>query len=51
VVSVVVDTPERIRAGYAIADAVTQRTGLVTSEIVPAGEQRNSLTTARLEIE
>ena len=51
VVTVVVDRPERIRSWYAIADAVTQPTGLVTSEVVPVGEQRNSLTAARFEFE
>jgi PII-like signaling protein len=36
VVTVVVDTPERIRRWFAIVDAITTETGLVTSEMVPA---------------
>jgi len=36
VVTVVVDEPERIRRWFAIVDALADRTGLVTSEIVPA---------------
>ena len=36
VVTSVVDTPERIRDWFAIADELTPDTGLVTSEIVPA---------------
>lgn len=36
VVTVIVDTPENIRRWYAIVDALTAETGLVTSEIVPA---------------
>jgi PII-like signaling protein len=36
VVTVVVDTPERSLEWLAIADRLTRRTGLVTSEIVPA---------------
>lgn len=36
VVTVVVDTPPRIRELYAIVDELTDETGLVTSEIVPA---------------
>jgi PII-like signaling protein len=34
--TVVVDTPQRIRDSFAIVDELTARTGLVTSEIVPA---------------
>jgi len=34
--TVVVDTPQRIRESFAIVDELTARTGLVTSEIVPA---------------
>lgn len=34
--TVVVDTPERIAAAYAIADELTAERGLVTSEVVPA---------------
>jgi PII-like signaling protein len=36
VVTVIVDTPERIRAWFDIVDALTAETGLVTSEQVPA---------------
>jgi PII-like signaling protein len=36
VVTVVVDTPERIRRAFAIVDRLTAQTGLVTSEMVPA---------------
>jgi PII-like signaling protein len=36
IVTVVVDTPERIRRWFAIVDALTDETGLVTSEQVPA---------------
>jgi PII-like signaling protein len=36
VVTVIVDTPERIRAWFAIVDELTDETGLVTSETVPA---------------
>jgi PII-like signaling protein len=36
VVTVVVDTPERIRRWFAIVDELTDQTGLVTSEQVPA---------------
>jgi PII-like signaling protein len=36
VVTVVVDTPERIADWFAIADELTQASGLVTSEMVPA---------------
>jgi PII-like signaling protein len=36
VVTVVVDTPERIRRWFAIVDRLTSETGLVTSEMVPA---------------
>jgi PII-like signaling protein len=35
-VTVVVDTPERIRRWYEIVDVLTEETGLVTSEILPA---------------
>jgi PII-like signaling protein len=49
VVTVIVDGAARIGEWFAIADSVTQRTGLVTSEVVPAAEQRNSSTRARLE--
>ena len=36
VVTVVIDTPERIRRWFAIVDELTDETGLVTSEMVPA---------------
>jgi PII-like signaling protein len=36
VVTVVVDTPERIRRWFEIVDRLTRETGLVTSEVVPA---------------
>ena len=36
VLAVIVDTPERIRRWFAIVDALTAQTGLVTSEMVPA---------------
>jgi PII-like signaling protein len=36
VLTVVVDTPERIRRWFAIVDELTDETGLVTSEMVPA---------------
>lgn len=36
VVTVIVDTPERIRNWFAIVDDITRETGLVTSEMVPA---------------
>jgi PII-like signaling protein len=36
VVTVIVDTPERIRRWFAIVDRLTSETGLVTSELVPA---------------
>jgi PII-like signaling protein len=36
VVTVLVDTPERIRQWFGIVDAITDEAGLVTSELVPA---------------
>ena len=36
VVTVIVDTPERIREWFAVVDALTTETGLVTSEMIPA---------------
>jgi PII-like signaling protein len=36
IVTVIVDTPERSREWFRIADRVTDETGLVTSEMVPA---------------
>ena len=35
VVTILVDSPDRIAASFEIVDAVTRETGLVTSEIVP----------------
>jgi PII-like signaling protein len=35
-VTVIIDTPDRIRESFAIVDELTAHTGLVTSEIVPA---------------
>ena len=52
VVTVVIDTPERIRRWFAIVDELTAQTGLVTSETVPAfracgpGIERGGLTLA-----
>lgn len=40
VVAVVVDTPERARAWFEVIDALTDETGLVTSEMVPAVRAR-----------
>jgi PII-like signaling protein len=40
VVTVVVDTPERVRRWYEIVDELTDETGLVTSEMVPAARAR-----------
>ncbi len=34
--TIVIDTPERIRRWFALVDALTGETGLVTSEMVPA---------------
>jgi PII-like signaling protein len=39
-VTVVVDTPPRIQRWFAIVDELTERTGLVTGEIVPAYRAR-----------
>jgi len=36
IVTVIVDTPERIRDWFQIADQLTDETGLITSEMVPA---------------
>jgi PII-like signaling protein len=36
VVTIIVDTPERIREWFAVVDELTTETGLVTSEMVPA---------------
>ena len=54
VVTILVDTPERIAASFEIVDELTHEAGLVTSEIVPAmaslsrGErQRGGLRLAR----
>jgi PII-like signaling protein len=51
VVTVIVDSPDRIAAAFAIVDAVTHDAGLVTSEIVPAlavlSDERRGLGLAR----
>jgi PII-like signaling protein len=53
VVTIVVDTPERIAAAFEIVDDLTAQTGLVTSEMVPAAtaihddERRGGLRLAR----
>jgi PII-like signaling protein len=55
VLTVVVDTPERIREWFAIIDRLTDETGLVTSEMVPAFRatgpelERGGLDLARLD--
>ncbi len=36
VVTIVIDTPERIAAAFQVVDELTQESGLVTSEMVPA---------------
>ena len=36
VVTIVIDSPERIAAAFAVIDELTGERGLVTSEIVPA---------------
>jgi PII-like signaling protein len=49
VVTVILDTPQRIRQWFTVVDRVTAETGLVTSEIVPAfrararGQERGGL--------
>ena len=40
VLTVIVDTPANIHRWFAIVDELTQQTGLVTSEIVPAYRAR-----------
>jgi PII-like signaling protein len=53
VVTTIVDTPERIRQWFDIVDELTDETGLVTSEVVPASRtvgpeiDRGGLTLAR----
>jgi PII-like signaling protein len=53
VLTVIVDTPDRIRQWYAIVDEVTRDSGLVTSEMVPAARavgpdiRRGTLSLAR----
>jgi PII-like signaling protein len=55
VLTVVVDTPQRIREWFAIIDELTDETGLVTSEMVPAFRatgpevERGGLELARLD--
>jgi PII-like signaling protein len=41
-VTVLIDRPERMRAWFALVDEVTDETGLVTSELVPAYDSRAS---------
>jgi PII-like signaling protein len=54
-VTVIVDTPQRLREWFVIVDQLTEETGLVTSEIVPAFKAtgpsvlRGGLELARLE--
>jgi PII-like signaling protein len=36
VVTVIVDTPERIRSWFGVVDRLTEHSGLVTGEMVPA---------------
>jgi PII-like signaling protein len=36
VVTIVIDTPERIAGAFTIVDELTEERGLVTSEMVPA---------------
>lgn len=54
VLTVVIDTPERTRDWFALADELTDETGLVTSEVVPAfratgiDDERGGLKLARL---
>jgi PII-like signaling protein len=40
VLTVIVDTPANIHRWFAIVDELTEQTGLVTSEIVPAYRAR-----------
>jgi PII-like signaling protein len=53
VTTIVVDSPDRIAASFDIIDGLTDRHGLVTSELVPAlvsidrGERRGATTLAR----
>jgi PII-like signaling protein len=53
VVTIVIDTPERIAAAFQVVDELTQETGLVTSEMVPAAtaidrdERRGGIRLAR----
>jgi PII-like signaling protein len=53
VTTIVVDSPERIAASFDIIDNLTERHGLVTSELVPAlvsiddGERRGGTALAR----
>ncbi len=55
VTTIVVDSPERIAASFDIIDDLTDRHGLVTSELVPAlvsidgGERRGGTALARYE--
>jgi len=55
VLTVIVDTPQRVREWFRVVDAMTDETGLVTSETVPAfratgpGLQRGGLRLAELD--
>ena len=55
VVTIVIDTPERIARSFEIIDELTREHGLITSEMVPAArassasEQRGGLRLARHE--
>ena len=48
VLTVVVDTPARIRRWFAIVDELTDKTGLVTCETVPAFRARGGCGALRL---
>jgi PII-like signaling protein len=47
VLAVVVDTPERTREWFGVIDALTDETGLVTSELVPVLRDSHSAPAAR----
>lgn len=42
IVTVIIDTPERIATWFALVDRLTNQTGLVTSEIIPASRATSS---------
>lgn len=50
VLTAIVDTPDRIREWFAIVDELTDETGLVTSEIVPAFRATGPVTRGGLEL-